>query len=127
MLSETAPGREAVAAAREAVAIWRALAGASPAAHRADLAHSLRSYAMVCVRCRRDLSAARDAAMESAIEYQRLAILHPEAFGEQPSAATATLIAVMEAMGKPAILSLIRQNLQRAGLTGSDRLHRPPV
>jgi tetratricopeptide (TPR) repeat protein len=106
---------KALASDEEAVAIWRRLAEANPAAYEPDLATSLRGYAWVCVKCGVNLPEALAAMDESIDLYQSLAERRPELFADDLLSAWYTCVDVLHALGRSDEAAALRRHLEGAG------------
>jgi len=100
---------EALATAKQAVAVRREVMRTSPPTYRASLGMSLVGYASVCVPLKAELPEALDAVREALALYQTLLEFAPEAVRPHLLPALHTLADVHEAMGNDKEAQSVRQ------------------
>ncbi|WP_416905379.1 hypothetical protein [Micromonospora echinospora] len=103
---------EALAAAEEAVGIYRRLAEANPTAHLPHLATSLWAHASASVNVKANLPQALETVSEAIDIYQPLVKQLPQMFGSQLVLAYRTLADVLEALGRKDEADVLRQQLK---------------
>ncbi|HEU0087848.1 MAG TPA: tetratricopeptide repeat protein [Pseudonocardiaceae bacterium] len=106
---------EALAASTEAVQIYRRLAGVNPAAFEPDLARGLWSFAWVRAASQVELPEALNAAEESVARYESLAERLPQAFTSDLRGALASLVDVLDALGRSDEAAHVRARIDRLG------------
>jgi predicted trehalose synthase len=106
---------EALAASTEAVQIFRRLAGVNPAAFEPDLARGLWSFAWVRAASQVELPEALNAAEESVARYESLAERLPQAFTSDLRGALASLVDVLDALGRSDEAAHVRARIDRLG------------
>jgi tetratricopeptide (TPR) repeat protein len=111
MLSALGRREEALAPSQEAVAIYRRLAEANPAAYLPDLARGLWGFASVRVAVGLELEAALAAVEESIELYQRLAEQLPAVFIRDWFSACGTFADVLDGLGRGDEASAVRRQL----------------
>jgi hypothetical protein len=103
--------RAALEPTREAVATYRRLAEAEPAAYLPALAMALWGYAWVRVGEAAELPTALPAAQEAVTIYEQLCGVLPEAFAGHLRAATATQADVLDGLGRHTEATELRKRL----------------